>query len=248
MLYVPLLVGIAAAWAFPWRLVLLIISATLFFIGRESLVAWWRAYRRGNDHRRWLGTTLVYFGLFALLGAPLILLFQLYLLIPVALIGIILLAVNAEQSVRREDRTIAGEGLAIAGLTIVAPTAHYVALGEWNNDALLLWLLSALYFMSSVFYVKFRVSAANTRRARESRRSWSYCAAYHVALPVIFVALTLLTDRHMLAVLGFAPVIARAFWSLLRPAPRLNLKRIGVLEIVYSVVFLVFMTLTFKSP
>jgi hypothetical protein len=41
-------------------------------------------------------------------------------------------------------------------------------------------------------------------------------------------------------------VLARTFWFLFKPAGQLSLKRIGVLEIIYSVVFLVFITLTFR--
>jgi hypothetical protein len=247
MLYVPLLIGIAAAWTFPPRLLLLIASVTLFFIGRESIVTWWRAYRRGTENRTALQTALIYLGLAAVSAFPLLVSFKLYLLIPVALIALLLLGVNAEQSLRREDRTIVGEALAIIGLTIVAPTAHYVALGVWKHGALLLWLLSALYFMSSVFYVKFRVHTTNSRKIQEGRRAWLHCAVYHGVLTVIFIGLILATDLSVFAALGFVPVVVRASWALARPAPRLNLKRIGVMEIIYSAVFLVLMTLTFKS-
>ena len=72
------------------------------------------------------------------------------------------------------------------------------------------------------------------------------CASYHA---VLLAALFLLMVSDMLsffALAAFAPAVTRAGWSLVKPARQLNLKRLGMLEIVYAVVFLAFITLTFR--
>ena len=246
MLYVPLVSGLLVARAFPMRVLLFVLSATFLFIARESSVVWWRAHRRGGSQVEALERLLIYLVLAGLSIAPLLFIGRLYLLAPLGAGALLLLAINAEQAARREDRTISGEILAIAGLTMTAPAAHYVAVGELQTDAFWLWSLSALYFVSSVFYVKLRVNAINPRRQNERKRAWRRCASYHLFL-LVALLLLLASDRlSFFAVAAFAPAITRASWSLgIRPGG-LEVKRLGVLEIMYSFVFLVFITLAFR--
>src|SRR5262249_43133698 len=152
------------AGSFSLRLLMLGLSTTSLFISRESLLLWWRARSRGQKQDAARRSALVYLGLAALFGAPLVLVYHLYLLIVVGVATVALLLVNARQAVRREDRTTGGEILAILGLTLTAPAAYYVSRGAWESKALLLWGLCALYFASSVFYIKLRVYAVNPRK------------------------------------------------------------------------------------
>ena len=246
MLYVPFVVGALVAGSLSWRVLLLLLSITFVFIARESLLAWWRARHRGQDKPEAMRLMLCYFGLASLFGAPLIFVWHLFLLAPMGLLTALLLVLNAEQAVRREDRTIGAELLAILGLTLTAPAAYYVARASWEITALWLWALSALYFASSVFYVKLRVHAINPRKEQESRSVWRRCALYHVFLLAALLVLALMGSLGLLAVIAFAPVLARTFRHLFKPGERLNLRRIGVLEIIYSLIFLAFITMTFR--
>ena len=246
MLYVPFVAGASVAGNFSWRVVLIALAMTFIFIARESILAWWRARRRGGDNRESRRLMLVYLGLAAAASAPLILVNRLYWLAPLGLASIVLLAVNAEQGARREDRTVAGEMIAIFGLTLAAPTAYYVARGQWDAVALWLWALCALYFASSIFYVKLRVHWLNRRKQQERRQALVRCALYHSFLLLALLALAVTGSLNLFALVAFAPVLARSFWQLIKPAAGLNLRRIGVLEIIYSVVFLIFVTLSFR--
>jgi hypothetical protein len=87
-----------------------------------------------------------------------------------AAIGLALLLINGEQATRLEERSITSEALAICGLTLTAPAAYYVASGQWNEAAFWLWALSALYFASSVFYIKLRVYSLNPRKQENQRK------------------------------------------------------------------------------
>ena len=60
------------------------------------------------------------------------------------------------------------------------------------------------------------------------------------------MALAVTHSLPLFALIAFAPVLARTFWSLLKPARPLNLKRIGITEIIYSLIFLIFTTLSFR--
>ena len=248
MLYVPMITGVLVARSVSLRVLLFALSASFLFIARESSVAWWRMYRRGSHRGEAFKRLVIYLALAGLSIAPLVLIDHLYLLMPLGLAALLLLGVNAEQAAKREDRTPVGEILAIVGLTMTAPAAHYVARGEMQIAALWLWLLSALYFVSSVFYVKLRVNLINPRRQAERRSAWRRCASYHAFLVVSLFLLTASDRLSFFVLAAFAPVIARASWSLVRTGEQLNLKRLGLLEIFYSFVFLIFITLTFQHP
>lgn len=246
MLYVPLGVGLLVAGRFPFRALLLVLSATFLFIGRESLTAWWRAFRRRRSPGEAKRLTLVYSSLSVLLAAPLVVFYGLYLLIPFGLLTAALLAINAEQSAMRKDRSAVGEILAIIGLTGSAAASHYVALGQLEITALLLWLLSALYFASSVFFVKMLVKGAHSREEEDRKRARRQCALYHFFLIAILAGLSLGAGIGPLILVAFLPILIRAGWYLARPVRELNLKRVGVLEIFYSLVFTAFAALTFR--
>ena len=64
---------------------------------------------------------------------------------------------------------------------------------------------------------------------------------------VPLLALAVTRSLPLFALIAFAPVLARTLRSLLSPEPHLNLKQIGIAEIVYSIIFLIFTTLTFRS-
>jgi hypothetical protein len=179
-------------------------------------------------------------------GAPLLLISHLYVLAPIALGAVALLALRARVAVRREDRTIVSEMIAIAGLTFTAPAAYYVALGRFEATAVWLWLLCMLYFASSVFYVKLRVHTLNPRKPEARRQSWWGCALYHTFLLAALLILALTGSLNLFALAAFSPVLVRSFWHLASPVRKVNLRRVGWLEVVYSLVFLIFVTLTFR--
>jgi hypothetical protein len=246
MLSVPLVTGILVARGVSWRVLLLGLTVTFLFIARESLLVWWRAYRRGREATEARRLMVIYSGLAAVFGAPLILVYHLNGLVPLGVVAVILLGINTEQAGRLEERTVLGEILAIVGLTMTAPAAHYVARGAWENTALWLWALNALYFTSSVFYVKLRVSAAHAKEEEVRRQMRRNCAFYHSFLFAALLVFALTRSLNIFVLIAFAPVLVRAAWHLLRPAGQLNLRRIGILEIVYSVIYLIFLTLGFS--
>lgn len=246
MLYVPLVVGALVAWSFSPRLLLLTMSVTFVFTARASLVALLRSRNRGRKDEQACRLTIAYLALAALFGAPLVFFSHFYWLVPLAIVTAILLTVNARNAVRGEDRTVPGEMVAVAGLTLTAPAAYYISRGALNGTAIWLWALCALYFASSVFYVKLRVTTINPRKEEARRRCWKRCALYHVLLFLSLVLLAMTCNLNLFALAAFAPVLIRSFWYLANPVRKSNLQRVGWLEMTYSIVFLIFITLTFR--
>jgi hypothetical protein len=157
-----------------------------------------------------------------------------------------LLAVNGWKAAEFEDRTIQSEVTAIIGLTMTAAAAYYVACGQWHKTAWWLWMSSAAYFASSVFYIKLRVANLRPKQTADQQLARWRCAVYHSFLLAVLLGLTLTRNLPLLALVAFAPVLARALQGLLRPARQLNLKRVGIAEIGYSMIFLIFATLAFR--
>jgi hypothetical protein len=175
-----------------------------------------------------------------------VLFYHLYWVVAFGLVTLFLLGANTWQAVRREDRTIGSEIMAIVGLTLSAPAAYYVSGVGTAPVGLLLWLLCALYFISSVFYVKLRVHSINSRNEEARKKSRWRCALYHVFLLAALAVLAATDSLNLFALAAFAPVLLRSFWQLASPVRKVNLRRIGWLEVIYSIVFLIFTTLTFR--
>ncbi len=247
MLYVPFIVGVIVGGKFSLPSLLLLFSISFLFISRPSLHACWRAWRKKEKQgaeAKWL---LILVSLAALAGLPLLVVYDLRGVIFLGAAAASLLVVNAEQATRREDRTVANEIMAILGLTLSAPAAFYVETNRVDLKALCLWAMCALYFASSVFYVRLRVYSVNPRKEREKRRLWRHCAFYHLFLLLSLASLAITGNIGIFAFIAFAPALFRSFWSMFVPPAGLNLKKIGVLEIVYSIIFLVFASMSFAS-
>jgi hypothetical protein len=250
MLYVPFTAGALAGSRSsfsPLQLCLLLMAVTLVFIARQSFLEWSMACSRGTTGVAARRMMLVYVTLAGLVGAPLVLLYHRVLLISVAILAALLLSFNGWQAVRHKDRNVIGETIAILGLTLTAPTAYYVCRGEWDSSAWLLWSLCILYFTSSVFYVKLRVHSLNRRREGLRKQSWRRCALYHLFLIAALILLAATGGSNLLILVAFVPVLGRTFWQLAKPASQTSLKQVGVLEIVYSGFFLVFVTIGFSG-
>ncbi|MBL8166624.1 MAG: YwiC-like family protein [Acidobacteria bacterium] len=249
MLYVPFVLGAIVGGDFGLPIVLLLLAVTALFIARESLLVWWRAHnrRRTTDNARQAGRLLLFYGAIAVTsGIPLLLVYRLYWLLPLALLGCILLAVNGKQATEFADRSVASEVMAIIGLTMTAPAAYLAARGQNAAVTLWLWALSAAYFASSVFYVKLRVTGLHAKRPKDKQRARWQCVGYHAFLLLSLLALAVTRSLPLFALIAFAPVLARTTWSLFKPTETLNLKHIGLSEIAYALIFLLFTTLTFR--
>ena len=119
---------------------------------------------------------------------------------------------------------------------LAAPAAYYVSSGRLDRIALLLWALCFGYFASAVFYVKMRLTYARSRKAAHPARTRRQCLIYHVALMACLAALTPYLALVVLA--GFFPILARAFYYILKPTNEAHLKQIGWTEVVWSLIFL----------
>jgi hypothetical protein len=239
MFYVPFALGWFAAGRGTWPVLALLLASSAVFLSRESLLFWWRARHYGRDDDGAGRALVVYAAVAVLFGLPLIAASGLYGLLGLGALGLAALVGTAELTVRRQGRSAATEFLAIAMSSLNAPSAYYVATGRWADEAVWLWVLCTLYFASSIFYVKLRVQDAHGKRAGDVVRARRRCAAYHSALLIALGTLVFTRSLPLFVFIAFLPVLARAFAQVLLPSRELNLRRIGWLEVSWSLIFLV---------
>jgi hypothetical protein len=161
-------------------------------------------------------------------------------LFPFAMAAACFLVLRAFFVRQGDDRSLPGELIGTAGLALVGPTAHAVAVNGAQPMGALLWLLLTLYFASGVFYVRMRIRLMLAQRkgastvSRLARRS---CLVYHVLLLVLIPALAAVNVVPWAVLLAFAPALWRAAAGLHRPDATLNLRRLGWSEVGLTVAF-----------
>jgi hypothetical protein len=245
MFYIPFLIGILVGKVINFQVLLLLIAATALFISRESLLVVWRSKARNRLNGKALCLLVGYVVIAISGGAILVFQYGFWLLLVTGIPGLLLLMFNGHQSSKREDRTFLTETLAICGLTLSAPAAHYVGSGSWGATTWWLWVCSILYFTSSVFYVKFRVALHHGKSPDYRKLVARASLLYHLTLAALFLTLITIGILRFWVIPAYLPVIARSVVHNFSPPTSLDLRKIGMTEMGYSILFLIFTVLTF---
>ena len=180
------------------------------------------------------------------LGVGLISGWKLYLLLPIGLLALLLLAVHLRLGHEGEDRSWGAELLGTAGLTLSGLAGWVVATGSLDATGALVWLLNCVFFCAGVVYVKARIRHRLAVHRPELRGTTRWMIACH-AVMVIFVA-SLLIARWIppLVAVPFALAAARAGWGAAQGERPFALRRLGWSEVALSVFFALFLTLGFR--
>ncbi len=252
MLAVPLMIGLAVAAQWQWRSVLLIVAALGLFLLRFPVDTLIKTRKRPQADRRWLiQWTVIYGSIAAIGGGWLVLLDRLYALIGFGLIGGTLLVYHWWLVDRREEMSASGELAGICGLAMGAPLAYYAATGLIDGTALMLWIVNALYFGGTVFYIKLKVRQQPRLPApdRVSERlvKARACLTYQSVVLTIVIVLAALHDMPALIVLAFVPMTLKVLIGATRWQDKqsLSLPRLGVIEMAHAALFAVLIIAAF---
>jgi hypothetical protein len=257
MLLIPLLIGFGAAGRVGPEALLFLGAVVLFFMARYHLGL--LARKRPDQDRldpafsasiRWATVFIALGGLF---GLALVGLYQRWGLLPLAGSAAIFLLLDLYLQRRRLDRTTWGELIGIAGLSITGPGAYIALLGVFDKAAFALWLLPFLYSGSSVFYVKMKV---RQRLSKKQVLSWgekwsagATSALYLGLLLAVTAGLSLLGAVPLFAGLAFLPLVGKVGAGIGHLEPNLSIRRLGLRELAYSLLFATLLVLIFHlSP
>jgi hypothetical protein len=201
---------------------------------------------RGRTNRnrahlwRW---TVIYGSITALSGGWLVFGERLWWLALMGLFGSLLLLLHLWLVSRRQEMSVPGELSGILGLTLGAPMAYYTASGNLDRTALALWLINALYFGGTVFYIKLKVRQQPRlpapNRLGERLIKARACLTYQTVALTIAVLLVTLRQAPVLTPLALIPATIKVFhgaWHW-QDKKSLSLVRLGVTEIFHAIAF-----------
>lgn len=249
MLYAPLLIAILVLGRFELELWLFVIAVSAAFLAHEPLATLARlnplrptSKEKFRQARIWLA---IYSGFALPTFAVLLFSFKRWHLLTVGAVVLASLGLHIYLTARRAERKFVGELLGVVSLTLTAPAAYYVVRGQFDKNSLLLWGVNLLYFTSAIFYVKMRVSRSVQKRDA-NLLTWQ-CFFYHCALITFIGVLAWLEWFSALVVVAFVPITLRAFLGMTGKGERLNLKKIGIAELAYTLVFVIFLVLGLRA-
>jgi hypothetical protein len=136
----------------------------------------------------------------------------------------------------RSTRT-ASQVLGAIGLTCTAAGAYYVTTGHLDLRALELWGANWLFAANQIVFVQLRLHASKAEGFSERfAAGWHAMVGLFVTIVLLFVAFEAGTLPRR-AVLAYHPMILRnVWWYFQKPRP-LNVHRLGIRELISSVVF-----------
>ncbi len=123
------------------------------------------------------------------------------------------------------------------GLTSTAPAAYCVAVGRLDERAFLLWLVNWFFAIDQIHFVQVRI---HSNRATGFTQKLACAWAFLITQGVIAAALLGIWRAQMLpslALLAFAPALARGtVWYFTPPSP-LVVRRLGWTELAHALTF-----------
>lgn len=244
MLIIPLVVGALAGGPLTPHVLLTFIAAFFAYLARHPLVLIARA--GGQRQRIAAGTLpwlLIYGAVAAISGLGVVLAGRYWLLLAIAALAVVPLGLNLFLATRRAEMSLAGELLGIGGLSLGAPAMFYVAAGVLQPQALGLWLLTFLYFGGTVFYIKLKVRIHSRQSAPGSAVERLLIAKatiiYHLGVVILTALLVGSGLAPLLAPLAYIPATCKAVQGALHWQRPVNVRRLGVIEVVHSLLFAV---------
>ena len=255
MLLVPLLTGAAAGnprgERILWILLFAAVALGLFCLRTPVEAALQISpVRPQNDAERRLIHYFIYFYASAVGSALVVLIFRahaygLLLLGAAAAIAFLLQAVLKQLG--RQTRMNAQLTGAIA-LSSTSMGAYYLATGHFGLTAAMIWLANWLFAANQIHFVQLRIHSARAITPHE-KFFQGRVFLLHQALCLLLLGLIWRAGwLPGLILVAFGPLFVRGFaWFLESPRP-LQVRRLGVSELLYAIVFGMFFVLGFHHP
>ncbi|HYX69113.1 MAG TPA: YwiC-like family protein [Terriglobales bacterium] len=135
------------------------------------------------------------------------------------------------------DTRMSSQLVGAIGLTSTAAGACYVAAGQLDIRALVLWAANWLFAANQIHYVQLRIRAARAAsRSEKFVRGWVFLLG-EAATALLVVLAWRFAVLPGWATLAFAPVLLRGAAWFLRPQTPLQVHRLGKQELVYAILF-----------
>lgn len=255
ILILPYFVGVTVGGGISGRGVLGFFGILLLFLSRQPLHLNLKMYfsevrlQRSKKGELWQAFLLFLGGG---LGIFLWLIFRYRLgdLIIIGLIALFLFSLHTYLALYRKERTLIGELLGVALLTISASVGVVLSGGKLSGGTIILWLLNVFYFAGSIFYIKMRKKAVRTRKRIPSFpfniNLVKECLTYIVLLIIILVLLVFTKSVPVLVPLAFIPMVIHTLWSIIALRPKFEIMKQGLVQTGLSLIFCVLIVIFWR--
>ena len=250
VLYGAFLAGVGVAGRVTVPVMLLLGGVTLLAFVNGALVLAFRSARNrlpAEERRRVWAWLFIYVAGALMCLVLLVTWYRMVFLLAFALAAACLVALRGFFVWEGDLRSLPGELIGAAGLALVGPSAHAVALQDAQPMGAVLWLLLFLFFASGVFYVRMRIRVMIAERkgaTSVSRRARWACLVYHLLLLVVVPALAVGNLIPWAALLAYGPALWRATAGLRRGDAILNVRRLGWSEVGLTAAFVLILVVT----
>jgi hypothetical protein len=244
MLLVPLATGAVLGRPGADRIVLLLLLAVAalgLFCARTPLEAWLgiSPCRVQNPRERRVILHSIYIYTSVSLGALAILLWQIRSsgLFLVGAAAATAFLVQAILKSRGRQTRMAAQLVGSIGLTATAAAAYYVASGRLDTTALVIWAANWVFAANQILYVQTRIRSARATTFDERLTQGKWLILGEIVMALALVLAWRKGWLPNLALLAFAPVLWRRLSWFFSSASRLQIRRLGVSELIHAVIF-----------
>lgn len=246
MFVVPLIIGLAIGarrnsfdnLSIP---ILFGLAAFGFFLVRYPLMLLVKTRNLNAEGNAWLWSSV--YGMMAFAGGVAVLILtQVWELVLIGLVGGGWLGIHLWLATRRLEMSVVGQWTAIAGAALAAPGAYLLLARTFDRTAAMLYVLNFLFFGGTVYYIKFKVRE-QLRVTTDASDAWTRLRAARAPILYTLVAVLIVA---MFVLIGWAsalvllailvPLPKVLIGALERPA-RVSLPRLGIIEIIHSIIF-----------
>lgn len=245
VLYVSLLIGAVYADRFSWNVVYLALAALGVFLSYVPVHTLLRRLIGMEIPAEKFDGSLFWMVVYLLFGVVFIipLLRQdLWYLILIGIVGMISFFGNFLLT-RTIQKSISSDLVAVAGLTLSAPSAYYVTTGTIDEKAVVVWILNFLFFGCSVFYVHMKLQATALKKKEwgleDKLSAGKLNIAYHLVVVLVVVILAVYHFTPTMVTLAYVPMVLHALYGTIQLHRRVKFKHLGFLLLGQSIAFAV---------
>ena len=239
----PLLIGLFAARQFSSASLYLVIAALAAFLLRQPITIAVKAIsgRRARTDLPAAGIWILVYGAIIVLGLLGLVgsgfLYVLYLAIP----GVPVFAWHLWLVSKREERRQVNVEIVATGvLALAAPAAYWVGIGHYDPLGWWLWLLTWFQNAASIVYAYLRLKQRDWPESPERgelRRKGLRAFAYTTFNLVSSLALGMTSVLPRLIFLPYLVQWSETLWGIFHPAEQWKPTRIGIRQLIVSVVW-----------
>lgn len=180
------------------------------------------------------------FGLFSLVLFIVICFMRREKLLWLAVLAAVCFGARAAMGMERRFRVMK-ELIGALALASTAVGAYYCVWGAVDQASIGLWLASWLFSVAQIEYVQFRIhsgiKAAGQHTNAGAQSGFVKVLAFHLLLPAAAAAAWILHRAPPLLSVAFIPSIVRVLVWKFSPPQKLNVRRLGVTELILGITF-----------